>query len=240
MEVHHHTHSARKRWTHYFWEFFMLFLAVFAGFMAENWREHMIEHKRARQLAGSLYNDIKNDTTALRNSIQFTDEKIRHIDSLILDLREHMGTWNDTVLTRHFQWLIRSQVFERSKATYEQLKSSGSLRYFDAKLVSEMNLYDVEAAEIERRENSELNVLLNRVVVVAMQSVNMEVVYDNMFGQPEHHQYYVKIKDKDRADYIINEAIGIKILRHRLSVLYQKISPLSRDILKLLQKKYQL
>jgi hypothetical protein len=28
MEVHHHSHTARKKWTHFFWEFFMLFLAV--------------------------------------------------------------------------------------------------------------------------------------------------------------------------------------------------------------------
>ncbi len=29
MEVHHHSHTARKKWTHYFWEFLMLFLAMF-------------------------------------------------------------------------------------------------------------------------------------------------------------------------------------------------------------------
>ena len=29
MEVHAHSHTARKKWTHYFWEFLMLFLAVF-------------------------------------------------------------------------------------------------------------------------------------------------------------------------------------------------------------------
>ncbi|MBC7873641.1 MAG: hypothetical protein H7Y01_06585 [Ferruginibacter sp.] len=28
MEVHAHTHTARKKWTHYFWEFIMLFLVV--------------------------------------------------------------------------------------------------------------------------------------------------------------------------------------------------------------------
>ena len=33
MEVHAHTHTARKKWTHYFWEFLMLFLAVFCGFL---------------------------------------------------------------------------------------------------------------------------------------------------------------------------------------------------------------
>ena len=40
MEVHAHTQpdfhqgKHRKKWTHYFWEFFMLFLAVFCGFLA--------------------------------------------------------------------------------------------------------------------------------------------------------------------------------------------------------------
>jgi hypothetical protein len=53
MEVHHHAHTARKKWTHYFWEFLMLFLAVFCGFMAENIREHKIEQHRAKEFARS-------------------------------------------------------------------------------------------------------------------------------------------------------------------------------------------
>jgi len=40
MEVHAHSHTERKKWTHYFWEFFMLFLAVTLGFLVENQREH--------------------------------------------------------------------------------------------------------------------------------------------------------------------------------------------------------
>jgi hypothetical protein len=36
METHaHHIHK--------------FFLAVFAGFLAENWREHLVEHQRAKQ-----------------------------------------------------------------------------------------------------------------------------------------------------------------------------------------------
>src|SRR5687767_6086293 len=67
MEVHQHTHTPRKRWTHYFWEFFILFLAVIAGFLVENQREHYIEHKRAKVLAASLYSDFKNDITSLQS-----------------------------------------------------------------------------------------------------------------------------------------------------------------------------
>ena len=44
MEVHAHTHTSRKKWTHYFWEFLMLFLAVFCGFLAEYQLEHIIEN----------------------------------------------------------------------------------------------------------------------------------------------------------------------------------------------------
>lgn len=54
MEVHHHSHTARKKFTHYLWEFLMLFLAVFCGFLAENIREHRVEHAREAQFIKSL------------------------------------------------------------------------------------------------------------------------------------------------------------------------------------------
>ena len=70
MEVHHHsspapggTHTPRKKWTHYLWEFLMLFLAVFCGFLAEYQLEHKIEKERGLQYIRSFYNDLKTDTT---------------------------------------------------------------------------------------------------------------------------------------------------------------------------------
>ncbi|MBK6382415.1 MAG: hypothetical protein IPF69_02905 [Chitinophagaceae bacterium] len=48
MEVHNHAHTSRKKWTHYFWEFLMLFLAVFCGFLAEYQLEHKIEKDREK------------------------------------------------------------------------------------------------------------------------------------------------------------------------------------------------
>ena len=47
MEVHHHTHDPfathhKKNFLSYFWEFLMLFLAVFCGFLAE----YQLEHKK--------------------------------------------------------------------------------------------------------------------------------------------------------------------------------------------------
>ena len=40
----------------------MLFLAVFAGFLAENQREHYVEHQREKQYIRSMIEDLQTDT----------------------------------------------------------------------------------------------------------------------------------------------------------------------------------
>src|SRR5262249_37129279 len=57
MEPHaHHLHKAPGHgWRHYVFEFLMLFLAVFCGFLAENWREHIVENNREKQYIRSFY-----------------------------------------------------------------------------------------------------------------------------------------------------------------------------------------
>ncbi len=63
MEVHHHGHvHEKKKWLEYLFQFFMLFLAVFCGFLAENQREHYIEKKREKVYIKNLYEDLKSDT----------------------------------------------------------------------------------------------------------------------------------------------------------------------------------
>ncbi|HEX6847454.1 MAG TPA: hypothetical protein VF144_10760, partial [Chitinophagaceae bacterium] len=67
MEVHAHTHTPRKKWTHYFWEFLMLFLAVFCGFLAEYQLEHTIENAREKQYMKLMIADLKADTAEMNN-----------------------------------------------------------------------------------------------------------------------------------------------------------------------------
>ncbi len=85
MEVHHHTHAAhgKKNWKSYFWEFLMLFLAVTLGFIVENQREHYIEHKRAKDYAMSLMEEVAGDTIALSQSVSYYKTKTESIDTLI-------------------------------------------------------------------------------------------------------------------------------------------------------------
>src|SRR6187401_98177 len=84
MEVHAHTHTERKKWTHYFWEFLMLFLAVFCGFLAEYQLEHKIESDRGKQYVYSMYEDLKMDTLTLNTIIQQRIKRNEMLDSLFL------------------------------------------------------------------------------------------------------------------------------------------------------------
>src|SRR4026208_2059111 len=84
MEVHHHPHTSRKKWTHYFWEFLMLFFAVFCGFLAEYQLEHKIEKNREAQFLKSLLEDLNADIENLEINYQSHKTGIVLMDSLFL------------------------------------------------------------------------------------------------------------------------------------------------------------
>src|SRR5678810_1183828 len=83
MEVHAHTHTPRKKWTHYLWEFLMLFLAVFCGFLAEYALEHKIEKDREKQFIQTMVADLKSDTTQIAEIISYEYRREIMVDSLI-------------------------------------------------------------------------------------------------------------------------------------------------------------
>src|SRR5436189_5148308 len=82
MEVHAHAHTERKKWTHYLWEFLMLFLAVFCGFLAEYQLEHKIEKDREKQFMQTMAEDLKTDSAQLNKLIRTRKSRIRELDTL--------------------------------------------------------------------------------------------------------------------------------------------------------------
>ncbi len=148
MEVHAHTHTARKKWTHYFWEFLMLFLAVFCGFMAENFREHQIEHKREKAYIISLVKDVELDTASLHLTYSVRKQYINYFDSLAFLLKQNdKSKLNDIYFYARF--LGRINEFKYHDRTIQQLKSSGSLRLIrNKKAADSITIYDNEAVRL--------------------------------------------------------------------------------------------
>ena len=128
MEVHAHSHSARKKWTPYFWEFLMLFLAVFCGFLAEYQLEHTIEHQREKQYIRSLVSDIKSDISQLEELDKEWAEGFDATDKLLKYLAEKDIYTNSGPA---FSLVYRSTGFGdfvSNDGTIQQLKNSGGLR----------------------------------------------------------------------------------------------------------------
>ena len=144
MEVHAHTHTARKKWTHYFWEFLMLFLAVFCGFLAENQREHMVEHQREKKYAESLLEDLKKDTTDLAYDIPFWDGYIKRIDTLRNEIKKPTSQRNQLLLYRCVIKMRLYDNFSYNDRTIEQLKNGGNFRLIRNNLIAD-SLIDYDA-----------------------------------------------------------------------------------------------
>ena len=128
MEVHAHSHTARKKWTHYFWEFLMLFLAVFCGFLAEYQLEHIIERDREKKFIQTFIEDLRVDTTAINANLRFQKRKKNQLDSLTYLLREQKIKGYENELYYLARIMVRTTRFQSSDRTITQLKYSGSLR----------------------------------------------------------------------------------------------------------------
>ncbi len=149
MEVHHHAHDPtaphhQKNWKSYFWEFLMLFLAVFCGFLAEYQLEHYIEKQRAKEFAVSLYRDLVGDTTSIGNINMQIRYNISDIDTLTA-LLDNTGNIKSNTFNI-YKYSVRAFGFPQYQAdesTLQQLLNSGSLRYFkNATLVDSIKKYN--------------------------------------------------------------------------------------------------
>jgi hypothetical protein len=143
MEVHAHTHTSRKKWKHYLWEFLMLFLAVFCGFLAEYQLEHKIERDRANDFAKTLYAEIKRDTASLHEIRYRTATAFHSMDTLVAILSEPEYEKRSGLLYYHCGLGMYNFFFTANEATLQQMKSSGAIRYFKNKeLVTAITEYE--------------------------------------------------------------------------------------------------
>jgi hypothetical protein len=154
MEVHQHTHTPRKKWTHYFWEFFMLFLAVTAGFLVENQREHYIEHKREKQFIISLVNDIKADTARINRIIVARTERDTKLDTLSSLMNSAAPEIHTNDIYFHAVSVARTITirFVPNDGTMQQLKNSGAFRLIrDREVADSIAKYDVTVRTLLRQ-----------------------------------------------------------------------------------------
>jgi len=144
MELHKHPQhlTHKKKWGEYLLEFLMLFLAVTLGFLAENIRETYKDHEKARIYAAQMISNLCDDTLNLKPYISLINSAAGKADTLL----ELVTTSDPRKVSGKLYWygMIggRDFTFVSSDATLQQMKSSGTLRYFNIRISHDVAQYD--------------------------------------------------------------------------------------------------
>lgn len=210
MEIHHHPHVHHsKKWKDYLYEFLMLFLAVMSGFFMENQREHYVEKQRAKELVVSLISDLKKDTIEVNRSNQRLREVIATADSLMAELDKPRGVQNDTLLQLRGTEIGAFNFFDPQMGTYEQIKTSGSLRYFSHDLVEKMNSYEVDTNYLMKMSKMQIDFLVMQLgpFMATLRNARFQKAYLNKTAY--HKSIFASEPSTEKLDAWYNMAYAV-------------------------------
>ena len=271
MEVHHHSHTSdppdsyldhrgRKKWTHYFWEFLMLFLAVFCGFLAEYQLEHKIERDRAKELARSLYEELKSDSVVVAEKYEYRikqENACKYLMNYFKDSPVVNVSKKFVINFVHAAALRTPTLFEPRTVILEQLKNSGSLRYFKSKEMQKLigdlsiaihNVNDRQALETSVRQDH-INTLLVAhydydfsEMITKEGTISVTDAINNYERSDNILRFEFKSPEKLDRQKIINSLglYGISGLRSTRFFHFKRYMDVNAALLKLLRKEYHL
>jgi hypothetical protein len=263
MEVHKHPHHVmhKKKWTEYLLEFFMLFLAVFLGFIAENIREHIAETNHAKELAKNFFEEVRNDSIVASKKVA---NRIKQENALI-DLAKYL---KDSSLTKDVSktfvlnfiygiYFRTPSVFEPKTVILEQLKNSGSLRYFkNEELQKSIGDLSVAINNIKDRQELENQTRLQYINPIIIDHYDFDfeaeltqhrkldiftalTEYENDNRTVPFHLKSIEKIDKERLINILQFYAGAALTSTR-KIHFQNYMELNTRVLKLLREEYHL
>ena len=189
MEVHKHPHHVthKKKWGEYVLEFVMLFLAVFLGFITENQREHIVEHRREKGYILSLIEDLNTDTAKIRSYINRRVIKEGMMDSLadLLMSGKEKESGNEIYYLARF--VTVTFPFISSDGTIQQLKNSGGLLLIRKPIVVDSIIaYDAAVKYIQYLDDKiqPIETTFRELCSDAFDARFLKFYYSNIFTRP--------------------------------------------------------
>jgi len=254
MEVHHHSHTSRKKWTHYFWEFLMLFFAVFCGFLAENIREHKVEHLRAKEFSKSLVQDLQNDTAAINTQKKTAEIYIVITDSLLRLSQTRLEGRRAAQFSFYTRFLYWTAPLSWNRTTFEQVKNSGSLRYFrNFQLLEKMMKYEGLVNGIEgefsnhQTRGNMLLKLINEIIDPQLHhdlSKHQLLSLDTMSRETRENFFIIETASLENKRTEIRELLNMAVVQQRNlrfnEIRLQRAKELANELMNDLKKEYHL
>jgi hypothetical protein len=250
MEVHHHPdlHHKEKKWKEYFLEFVMIFLAVTMGFFAEQIRERHAEKERLHNYFASMVLDIQSNIAALDSAISENSKMADKYDTIVKSFLNSGDTINRTAFARHMGAIWYRGFINRNE-TFEQMKSSGSLRYIDDfKLLTAIMQY-VRATNFAqyRTERFELKYYTDYFLPTIYKNYDLpckfflDSAYTNnrkFIATIDKHIDILKGKDAENFKQDVGGALMLRLERLRVTITAYRIAKYHCNHLKRLIDEY--
>ncbi|HUS01133.1 MAG TPA: hypothetical protein VMY77_05370 [Chitinophagaceae bacterium] len=244
MESHQiHSHAKEKHFKHYLFEFCMLFLAVFCGFIAENIREHLVEKNREKEFITSMIADMKSDIKQLDSLNIRRNEKKQMIDSILLILDMPDLNLFGNQLYYFARWMPRPLRIITSDGTMQQLKN-GNLRLIrNRKAVDAILEYDQLVRfgniAVDDREESLIQQFYPSLKKVFDPRVFEKMVSGMRIRRPEGNPRLLH-GDKESLDELYSHVHFLKNVNSYSYEFGEKRIKMAKHVLEVLQKEYNL
>ena len=173
--------SYLENWKKYTFEFLLLFTAVFLGFLADNIREEYSERQQAKELARNFYDELKSDSAIAAGKIAARIKKEKAIEYMVSFFKDSSIHLNSKALAVNFMWAtsIRTPIiFTPRTVVLEQLKSSGTLRYFKSEeLQTQVGDLSVAIEYLRERQQLEASVYKERIEPIMINHMDFDFQY---------------------------------------------------------------
>jgi hypothetical protein len=236
-----------------------IFIGIFYAFSCRvSWfccGEHIVEKDRAKQYAKSLISDLRNDTVMVNDHIQQITRNMNRIDSLC-------GYVYDKSLNQinNFDLIYKSSIgsynpYTWNRATLEQIKSSGSLRYFNDSIVKKISAYDAFTRhmdydyQVDEDQNSKPFTKREQILDMNYPGPLVMFLYSK-YDSLKNAAYYEEMrnlnkplvaKDINDIKVLVNEAVQLRaLIRIRRDVELPRLVKDATELIELLKEEYHL
>ena len=246
-----------KSWKGYLFEFILLFLAVFLGFLAENYRENISEKQQAEELAHNFYDELLTDSVGIQwyiNARYQKDTALIALKNYVLD--SSLEKVSRAFVRNYYVGLFLNSRFEPTDVLLQQLKNSGSLSYFKSKELQRLTGSLSECiARMRQADASDADFVQNQILPFHIEHGDQKfydkITHDGALA----YGNFINILSKDSVsiDYQINGLDGfnrktfnnmVGLYRFRLKVStshhYLSYEYINKQLLAVLRKEYDI
>lgn len=193
----HPPHKSGSDFKEHILHFFMLFMAVVLGALAENLREHYLDKTKEKEYLSSLIIDLGNDGVNLSKCINARSEKTEVGNKLISLLSQDKIT-NEKDIYYYTRLMTKVETFEGVDGALNQLQFSDGLRLIENnEIINKINEYLYIRKSIYALNATEEEILIQ--FRIASSKVIKSGIFSQMLNVKENTKYknFIKPLDED-------------------------------------------